>query len=66
MTQRTKPEGVEDSVWDEFNTWADSKLVPAEPEDWTYLWECFADGAAFGYELAYSEIGEEVDDEAED
>ncbi len=47
MTPRTPPAGAASTqVWQDFNTWADAKGVPAEAEDWEYLWECFLAGAA--------------------
>ncbi len=44
---RTPPPGAASTdVWRAFNVWADAKLVPAEQEDWEYLWDCFLAGAA--------------------
>ncbi len=50
---RIPPAGAASTVvWRDFNIWADTKAVPAEQEDWEYLWECFLAGAASAFRAA--------------
>lgn len=42
---RQPPKGYAScNSWAAFNAWADTHQVPAEQEDWEYLWECFLAG----------------------
>jgi hypothetical protein len=35
-------------AWEKFCDWADAKAVPAESEDWEYLWQCYLEGYVSG------------------